>query len=233
MAALYHRRRTGEGQRISISQFEATIAAAGEDMMEALATGAELRRKGNRSTWMAPHGCYPCAGDDRWCAISVRDDEAWGQLRSALGDPEWARSERFATMPGRLANQDELDEHLIEWTRERDAFELMQELQHAGIACGVVQTVDDLLNQDLHLAARGYFEEIPHRVKGSVLASGIPTGLKRTPGRTPDAGADFGEHNDYVFGEVLGLSREEIARLEESGAIETGESVEPTAAPSE
>jgi crotonobetainyl-CoA:carnitine CoA-transferase CaiB-like acyl-CoA transferase len=220
MAALDHRRRTGEGQRISIAQFETTMAAAGEDMMEPLASGVQPERQGNRSPWMAPHGCYPCAGDDRWCTISVEDDAAWQRLREALGDPSWARDPRFEQATGRLAHRDEVDEQLARHTRERDAAELMRALQEAGVAAGVAQNVDDLLNHDPHLAARGYFEKIPHRVKGSVLASGIPTGLCGTPGRTPGAGADFGQDNDYVLRELLGLSGEEIARFEESGAVE-------------
>jgi crotonobetainyl-CoA:carnitine CoA-transferase CaiB-like acyl-CoA transferase len=110
-----------------------------------------------------------------------------------------------------------------EWTRGRSAYEVMTILQEAGIAAGVVQTTEDQMHHDRQLAARRFFEEIEHLQKGKVLATGIPLGLTGTPGRSGRSGARVGQDNDYVFGEVLGMTREEIQRYVDVGAIEPAE----------
>jgi crotonobetainyl-CoA:carnitine CoA-transferase CaiB-like acyl-CoA transferase len=220
MCALEHRARTGAGQYIDLSQFEVSVAALGHPMMDLLANGREPGRLGNRSLRAAPHGCYPCRGEDRWCAIAVFDDAEWERFRRVLGEPDWARDPRFATSPSRLEQADELDERIAEWTRERDAYEVMEALQRAGIAAGVAQNVEDLFRRDRQLLARGFFEEIEHVKKGSVVATGVPLGLTGTPGRSGRAGAALGQDNDSVFGSLLGLSSEEIRRDIEAGAIE-------------
>jgi len=220
MAALDHRDRSGEGQHIGLSQLEATIASLGVAMMEPLVTGVVPERPGNRSTYMAPQGCYPCLGEDRWCAISAKNEVQWRTLCSVLGHEEWADDSRFSSLTRRLANTEPLDELIAASTRTHDAHELMNELQAAGVAAGVALTVEDMLENDSHLAARRFFETIPHLVKGTVVATGIPVGLTAPAGRTTRAGADFGCDNDYVFGELLGLSAAELARHRESGAIE-------------
>ena len=221
MAALDHRSRTGEGQHIGLSQLETTIASLGVAMIEPLNAGSSSERVGNRSTYMAPHGCYACAGEDRWCAISVKDDEQWRSLCGVLGRDGWAIDPRFETVEARLANIDALDDAISEWTRTRDAHEVMHTLQRAGVSAGVAQNVDDMLKRDPHLADRGYFETIAHLVKGSVVAPGIPVGLTLVPGRTTRAGAAMGEDNDAVFGDLLGIGADELQRLRDVGAIET------------
>ncbi len=223
MAALDHRDRTGEGQRVELAQLEATIASLGVAMMEPLATGAIPEPCGNRSDSMAPHGCYPCAGEDRWCAISAKDDTQWEGLCACVDHREWIDDPRFTSLAARLENRDALDALLTQWTMERDAHDVMNTLQAAGVAAGVVANVEDMLERDSHLAARGFYEEIPHLVKGKVTATGIPVGLTATPGRTQRAGAGFGCDNDYVFGELLGLDESQIARYRASGAIESAE----------
>jgi crotonobetainyl-CoA:carnitine CoA-transferase CaiB-like acyl-CoA transferase len=221
MAALDHRDRTGVGQHIALSQLEATIACLGAAMIEPLATGVEPERPGNRSLYLAPQGCYPCSGEDRWCAISVKDDDQWRAFCTLLGHLEWSSDSRFSSLEQRLANADALDVLIGEWTHTRDAHDVMNELQAAGIAAGVAVTVEDMLERDPHLAARGYFETIPHLVKGTVVATGIPLGLTQPPGKTTRAGAGIGCDNDFVFGELLGLSPAELLAHRESGAIET------------
>jgi benzylsuccinate CoA-transferase BbsF subunit len=123
----------------------------------------------------------------------------------------------------RRAHADELDERIASWTRQRDAYEVMEALQEADIAAGVVQNVEDLFRRDPQLAARGFFEHIEHVKKGSVVATGIPVGLTATPGRSGRAGAALGQDNEYVFGSLLGLSPQEIRRCIESGVIEEPE----------
>jgi benzylsuccinate CoA-transferase BbsF subunit len=220
MAALDHRRRTGHGQYINLSQLEATVSAAGHVLLEFLANGREPARRGNRSLSAAPHGCYRCYGEDRWIAIAVRDEDEWRSFCAALDAPPWGGDARFAPLAARLENAGELDRWIEEWTSARAPYEAMDLLQAAGVPAGVVQTVEDQFCRDRQLAARGFFEEIPHARKGGVVATGIPLGLTATPGRTPHTGRAIGADSQAVF-EEIGLAREEIARLTDLGAIES------------
>lgn len=220
LCALDHRRRTGTGQYIELSQFEATVGALGPLMMEPLTLGREPERLGNRSTRAAPHGCYRCRGEDRWCAISVFDDAEWKRFCRLLDREEWLADPRFAGLAARIENAEELDRLVEEWTQVRAEYEVMAAMQGAGIAAGVVQNTKDQLHRDPQLKARQFFEEIDHLKKGKVVATGIPLGLSGTPGRTTHAGSSVGQDNAYVFGEILGLSPEEIERYIAVGAIE-------------
>jgi len=216
MSALEHRERTGLGQRISVAQLETVISSFGQVLLEYLANGREPEPLGNRSLWRAPHGCYPCRGDDRWVAIAVDGDAEWRALCRvmALDAAEFPKREM------RLDHADAVDARIAAWTRERDPHEVMHALQAAGVAASAVQTTEDQVERDPHLAARGFFEAIAHEKKGEVIANGIPLGLTGTPGRTAQAGERIGRDNDYVFGEVLGIPSQERARLEALGAIE-------------
>ncbi len=227
MSALEHRRRTGEGQRVHLSQLEAMVSVFGDVVMETLASGRDPERVGNRSRHAAPHGCYPCAGDDRWLAIAVFDEAEWKALCRVADKPGWLVDERFASMQARLENVDALDHEVAAWTADLDAYALETRLQEAGIAAGVAQTTEDQLHRDPQLAARGFFEEIEHKLKGKVVANGIPLGLTGTPGRTPHAGSAVGEDNDSVFGELLGVSADELVRLRAVGAVEDSDEIPP------
>jgi benzylsuccinate CoA-transferase BbsF subunit len=221
MCALDHRGRTGEGQYINLSQFEATVGVVGHLIMETLANTREPQRLGNRALHAAPHGCYPCKGEDRWCAIAVFGDAEWERLCEVAEKPEWASDPRFATQSARIENAALLDERIGAWTSSQTEYELMHALQDAGIAAGVVQNVEDQMRRDPQLAARGFFEQIEHVAKGPVVANGIPLGLTGTPGRSGPAGGAVGHDNDYVFGELLGMTSSEIRRYVEAGAIES------------
>ncbi len=221
MAALEHRARTGEGQAINLSQFETTVAAIGPSMMQALATGREPRKLANGSLHRAPQGCYRCAGDDRWCVLSVADDAEWERFCDAIARPEWKGDARFATAAMRVEQAAALDTGIEAWTRARSPEDVMELLQAVGIAAAAVQTVEDQYTADPQLAARGFFEEIEHRKKGRVVATGIPLGLSGTPGRTGHAGAAIGEDNEAVFHELVGLTPAEYQRYVDAGAIET------------
>jgi len=223
LAALDHRRRGGEGQYINLSQYESSVAGIGHTLMECLALGREPARHGNHSLHNAPHGCYPCRGEDRWCAISVSDDAEWESLCRALGKPEWLDDPRFRSLADRLQHGTALDAGIEQRTRDRDAYELMRALQRAGVAAGVVQNVEDQARRDPQLEARGFFEEIEHQAKGRVTAAGIPLGLTGTPGRSGPAGAALGQDNQDVFGRLLGMSPEEIEEAAQDGAIERAE----------
>jgi crotonobetainyl-CoA:carnitine CoA-transferase CaiB-like acyl-CoA transferase len=216
MAALEHRDRTGSGQHISVAQVETCISAFGQVLLEQLANGREPRPLGNRSLHRAPHGCYPARGEDRWVSIAVGSDAEWGALCGVLG----LDAAEFPTRDARLTSAERIDARVAAWTRERDAHEVMHRLQAAGVAASAVQTTEDQTLRDPHLAARGFFEAIPHAKKGTVVAPGVPLGLTGTPGHTPHAGEPIGQDNDYVLREVLGLERAELARLAQIGAIE-------------
>jgi crotonobetainyl-CoA:carnitine CoA-transferase CaiB-like acyl-CoA transferase len=220
MCALDHRSRTGEGQYISLSQTEATVSVIGDVMMEYLANACEPRSLGNRSLRAAPHGCYRCRGEDRWCAIAVFSETEWESFCEVLDHPEWLTDPRFSTLSSRLENVEVLDELIERWTTGRTDYEVMFALQEAGIAAGAVQNTEDQLRRDRQLRERRFFEEVPHLKKGTVTAAGIPLGLTATPGRSGCAGAAVGQDNEYVFGDLLGMAPEEIRRAIEVGAIE-------------
>ena len=223
LCALDYRTRTGTGQYINLSQFEATVAVTGTALMEYLGNGREPQRLGNRSHHAAPHGCYRCAGEDRWCAIAVGDDIEWERFCDVVGAPAWTTEPRFATRGARLTHADELDALVEAWTSGRDAYEVMSVLQTAGIPAGVVQNIEDQFHRDPQLAARQFFESIEHRRKGRVVANGIPLGLTRTPGHSARAGTAVGEDNEYVFGELLGMTPAQMHDCIERGAIETNQ----------
>ena len=220
LAALAHRDCTGEGQLIDLSQYETTVASIGHLFLDPLADHVEPSRMGNQSSEHVPHGCYRCAGEDRWCAIAVESDDEWRRLCEAMGKGALALDAGFATVQLRIRSRKEVDREIEAWTATRDPYEVMRTLQGAGVAAGVVQNIEDQLERDLQLAARGFFEKIPHRDGRTVVANGIPVGLTETPGRTRDTGRPVGADNADVLCELLGLKSLEIADLLASGAVE-------------
>ena len=218
MAALHYRLRTGEGQYIDMSMWEALGTMMGEATMEYVMNGRIASSRGNIHALMAPHGIYPCQGDDKWVSIAVKTQEEWDALRAALGDPSWAKEERFADSYQRRLYREELDRHLAQWTTERDAYEVMEALQRAGVAAM------PCLNQegryfDPHLQDRECYVDVDHPVLGTEPLYGIPHKLSRTPGRIQGRAPLMGEHNDYVIGELLGLSAEERNSLTEQKVL--------------
>jgi len=144
MMALHHRNRTGQGQYIDVSQVETGMALTGPAVLDATVNGRSWRRPGmppgNRA-WepaVAPHNTYPCAGEDRWIAIAVRNDAEWQAMARAMGEPAWATEAGFATNAGRVEHQDELDAHIAAWTSAREDYAVMQVLQAAGVPAGVL-----------------------------------------------------------------------------------------------
>ncbi len=222
MAALHERDRSGTGQVIHLSQFETTVAAIGRVMTEFFATGQEPDRRGNREPGLAPYGAFPCRGDDRWIVLCVENEEDWQRLCEVAERPEWARDPRFHSMARRLEHVDVLESVVSEWAAMHEDHALAERLRAAGLACGVVQDTEDMLRRDPQLAARNFFEEIPHFKKGRVVASGIPLGLTRTPGQTTHSGSSIGHDNRAVLCDLVGLSNADFDRLVESGAIEAG-----------
>ena len=218
MVSIYYRNRTGKGQFVDLSQVESFLPHMGESIMEYTMNGRVPLPMGNRDSSMAPHGCYPCRGEDKWVVIAVSSDKEWQALCRAMGEPKWAKGKKFTTVSGRWHNQDELDGHISRWTKVRDNYEVMHLLQKEGVPAGVVTTPIELY-EDFHLKERNFFVEATHREIGTCVYPGMFFKFSRTPARIRILPNLLGEHNDYVYGEILGMSREEIAQLEEEKLI--------------
>ncbi len=216
IAALLYRRWTGRGQHVEVAQWEAFLPFVGEFFVEYSMTGRLPLRRGNRHSSMAPHGVYPCQGDDCWVAISVGSDADFAALCSIIGQPELARDQRFIDVVSRHRLQHELDEIVSAWTRERTHHETAAQLQAAGVPASPVLTMPEIA-ADPHLAGRAFFEEVAHREAGCWPMDGPAWRFDRTPAHVRLPAPCFGEHNDYVFRGLLGLSDDEIADLERDG----------------
>jgi benzylsuccinate CoA-transferase BbsF subunit len=215
LGALEHRRRTGEGQHIDISEVEAMVSLLGSAVMDYKANGKEPEPVGNSSPLAAPHNVYPCRGDNRWCAIAVFTDEEWRGLKRALGNPAWAKDKKFATLAGRQENRDELDRLITSWTQKLTADEVMSRLQENGVAAGVVQNAAELAG-DPQLRARGFFVNRPEIGK---FVDAAPLRLSASPAAYHRAAPSQGRDNNYVYGKLLGMSDKEVADLKEGGVI--------------
>jgi benzylsuccinate CoA-transferase BbsF subunit len=215
LGALEHRRRTGEGQHVDISEVEAMTGLLGGTGPEDTAAGKELEPTGNRSKEAAPHNVYPCRDKDRWCAIAVFTDEEWHGFKRALGNPAWAEDKKFATPAGRSENSDELDRLITAWTRKHTAGKVMLLLQSHGVAAGVAQNAADLA-VDPQLKARGFFIDRPEIGR---LVDASPVSLSGAPARYDRPAPTPGRDNAYVYGKLLGLSKKEMAELRKKGVI--------------
>jgi benzylsuccinate CoA-transferase BbsF subunit len=213
MAALLHRKRTGQGQYIDLAQWEATTALLPEFIMDFTMNGRIAGPQGNRHRRMAPHGCFRCRGEDAWVSIAVESEEEWRNLARALGNPDWCREHRFSSPEGRREAEEELRRRIEEWTSQRTPQEVMELLQAYAVAAFASYGIGDLLS-DSHFEERGAKVVVDHpHMKGEVLY-GLPWKFSRTPGRIRRRAPLLGEHNRYVLCELLGMSEEEVRSLE-------------------
>jgi crotonobetainyl-CoA:carnitine CoA-transferase CaiB-like acyl-CoA transferase len=219
LAALRHRQATGEGQAIEIAQWEAAVSMLGEGILDYVMNGRVLTPVGNAHPSMMPHDNYRCAGEDAWVAIAVRSEDEWRAFCQATGHPEWAEDRRFADVYQRRRHGADLDALITAWTSQRPPYEVMETLQAAGVAAMPVMNLEDQF-RDPHLRAREIHVESEHPKVGLEFLHGIPWRLSDTPGRIRRPAPLLGEHNQYVFGDLLGLPGAEIQRLVETGAID-------------
>jgi benzylsuccinate CoA-transferase BbsF subunit len=217
-AALRRRERTGEGQYLDVSQIETAVYSLSEMVVRHAASGESPTRAGNRCEHAAPHGVYPCRGDDRWIAIAIFSDLEWKLLRRQMGNPPFGQDPRFATAEGRLAHADELDAELARWTAQHDAFELAERLQAVGVEAGPVQDLADL-NADPQLAHRGHFETLRHVHLGELRFERSAIRLSESPSQIRTPGPNLGEHTREVLSGILGLGDAEIERLAAAGVL--------------
>ena len=217
LVALYHRASTGEGQYIDLSSTETIAINLSDSLMDYIMNDRVAVRKGNRDESMAPHNVYPCK-NDRWVSIVIANEDEWAAFCAALCNPPWAQDERFSDAHRRWINQDELDKLIGEWTINYTHYEAMELLQKAGVAAvAALQGVE--LYSDPHLKERNVSVEVVHPNIGRRVALGPPWKFSATPARVKHCGPLLGEHTEYVLGELLGISKEEIANLREEGVL--------------
>ena len=218
LAAIEHRARTGEGQRIELSQHENTTATQGAALLEGQLTGQNPSRRGNRDPVAAPHGVFRCRGEDAWCAIAIRTDSEWEALCRVIGRPELAGHPRYATLLERRAHQDELEEIVGAWAVTLSPDEVMQRLQAAGVPAGAVRNMRDLAG-DPQLETREYFARFERPDLGAITVTASAARFSATPAAVHRPAPRIGENNEYLLGDLLGLTAGEIERLIADGAI--------------
>lgn len=219
VAALHYRLKTGKGQFLDISHMEA-VSKGMDGLIDYALNKRVQERMGNKDTYAAPQGCYPCKGTDQWAVISIVTNEEWDNFCSAIGNPGWSKDTRFSTFAGRYEYHDELDKHIAIWTSLHDRYEVMEILQKAGIASAPVLYPGELL-QDPQFVDREFFEETVNPYAGKKLLPGMICKLSDTTCRTRMPAPCLGQHNQYVYQELLGLNEEEIQELAEAGIIGT------------
>jgi len=218
ISGVLYRDREKKGAFIDLAQSEVTAYMIGASLMEAAALGHDPEPIGNASLSAAPHGCYPCKGDDRWCAIAVETDDQWTALAETLG-PEIEQDQRFKTFESRLKHRDELNEMIERWTLDRDTFEVMTRLQRVGIPCGVVQNGADL-TADPHLIERDFIVGVENERLGRVVLPSFPLRFVNAKLTRKWEFPELGRDTDAVLREVVGYSQETIAAHRRDGALE-------------
>ena len=219
IAALDYRRRTGRGQKIDASQYECALQFLSPLILDYTVNKRVAERQGNLHPYAAPHGAYPCRGDDRWCAIAVFSGQEWEALCGVLGHREWVKDSRFATLLSRKQNENELNRLVSECTINFTAEKLMARLQAAGVSAGVVQNCKDILF-DPQLQHRRHFWELEHSEIGKHTYDAPGFRLSKTPCELQMPAPCLGEHNEYVYTQILGLSDEEFVQLLGEGVFD-------------
>jgi crotonobetainyl-CoA:carnitine CoA-transferase CaiB-like acyl-CoA transferase len=221
MVGLLHRIETGRGQFIDVSQAQTASATVPEALLDFVVNQRVEPRMGNGDPVMAPHGCYPCSGEECWITVAVSNDSQWHALCRVLGKPEWSTDARFGDQLTRWHHRAELDQLVAEVTQEWDSHELMYALQAVGVPAGAVLGSKDLLF-DPHLRARQFYEVVSHHPSTGMPPlpyASRPWKMLDMPATPGMAAPIMGEHNRWVLCELLGRTEREFLALEESGVI--------------
>lgn len=224
IAALDYRDRTGKGQEIDLAQMEGIIHATDTAIPDASVNGRIQERAGNQLMGgdlprTAPHGVYPARGENRWIAIAVFSDGEWRALCDVLGQPQWVDDPRFATLEDRCQNADDLDALIAAQSVRFEEKELMASLQALGVAAGVVNDQQGLV-EDPQLAARGHFRPLTHPEFGEYPSEVFGGRLSLTPPTVQRHAPLMSEHNEYVLRELLHFSEDDFTRLVAEGGVE-------------
>ena len=208
MGALEHKRRTGQGQYIDLSQAEAALHLMAPALLEYSVNGNIWERAGNRDIVFAPQGGYPTSGNDNWIAISCKDDDQWQSLAQEMNRGDLAD----LTADERHAQHDELDSVISAWTVEQEGIELMERLQTLEVAAHIVQNSPELV-ADEQMTHRGCFVEVAHASHEPFFVDGTRFHMSRTPAQVTHAGPIFGEHTFEILMECAGYDPDQIAEL--------------------
>lgn len=228
LQALLHRRRTGQGQHVDLSQVEAATTLTGPAVLDYTVNGRPSSRIGNASgePVMSPHGVYRCApdedprvGDDAWVAVAIETEAQWQALCGVIEVAALAADPALASVDGRLQHCDAIDAAIESWTRQRTPWEAMDALQAAGVPAGAVQRTRDLVERDPQLQHRNMHPEITHPLLGTFKVDGVPVRFSRTSAGVRRPGPLLGEANDEVYGGLLGLREAAIAALTEAQVL--------------
>jgi benzylsuccinate CoA-transferase BbsF subunit len=219
MTAIDYQQRTGQGQCIDQSQIESGINYISPLVLDYAVNKRTLPLTGNKCAYASPHGAYRCKGDDRWVAITVLTDQEWEGFCRVVGNPEWTKEEQFITLAGRVKNSDELDGYVNAWTEKYTPERVMEMMQNAGVAAGVVATAQDS-EADHQLKAYDFFREIEHPYLGKQK-------FFHPPGFTlSDATAELhrpvflGEHTEYICKDILGIADDDFSRMQRDGVFD-------------
>ena len=218
LAALVQKQRTAKGQYVDMASQESIAVLIGDVILDYVMNQRIQTRRGNKGYRIAPHNCYRCAGDDKWISIAVATNREWEGLCSAMGRPDLSEDQRFAVPEDRYKNQDELDRMISDWTGDKESYELMKQLQKAGVAAAPTLSSEGLF-KDPHIRDRGVFRQVEHPVIGKDWVIAPPWRLSETPAQINRHAPLLGEHNEYVFGELLGMSARKIERLKQEKVI--------------
>lgn len=218
LAALDHRRRTGEGQYIDQSQAECAIHFLGPAILDYTVNDRVEERAGNSDAAFAPHGVYPAAGDDQWIAIVCRDDDEWRRLCAAMNNEDLARDSRYASAAGRLEHRAAIDSSIASWTRTLERADIESRLQSLGVPAHQVQNSADAY-ADPQFVHRGHFVALEHPVLGKFTVEGPRAKLSRTPATVRRAAPSLGQDNQHVLETILGYDETQITELAASGAL--------------
>jgi benzylsuccinate CoA-transferase BbsF subunit len=225
IAALDYRRRTGKGIYIEQSQWESSLHFLGPWLLDYKVNGRILTRMGNRDPYAAPHGAFPCKGNDRWIAIAVRNDEEWHAFCEVVGRPNWTNEDRFSSLIARKENEDELEKLIKQWTQKFTDIEIMEMMQKAGVPAGAVGggSTDNTFDifKDPQLKHREHFRTLEHPVIGRHIYNAPSYLLSKTPNDIHKAGPCLGEDNEYIYKDLLGYSDEDIENFLVEGVITT------------
>ncbi len=226
-AALEYRRRTGAGQHIDLSQYECATHFLAPSIMDFMVNGRIIDRRGNADDLYAPHNIYRCADSERtytgigpsWIAIVVTDDTQWGTLCNMMNRPDMGADRRFATAESRRRFIAEIDSAIGEWTADKDARTLMDDLQRAGVPAGMAQNQADLW-EDPQIAHRGFFQWLDHAECGPMPYDGLTYHLSNSPGKLRMPQALIGQHNIEILEEIFGMDTTAVESLEAAGVLE-------------